>query len=458
VTDDQWLREHLTSSVPEPPTAPGRADAARRRARAARRRTAAVVAAACAVAVVAVAAPLAIGGSGSPEPAVTDPTTDAPTPEPTDLSCPAPEAKPTGPGVLPEGAVAVRLCDGPGIGFDEPEDALVSGVEELVRVVNAQEVTGPPRVCTTDLGTGYLLAFEYPGGTVRSVTGELYGCNTLVVGTSVRANPEIPWHRFLDLLRAQRAATSPPSGLAVRPSCAEAGFTDQQGGSPLGRPDDMTNAVLCVRYQTATEHAPLEVDVPESDLEVLLADRAAREHPAEPAGDCGPATPSWQLAGRTRWGDLTAVDSWCGQWSDERGHYWRPGADAQRILDRLVTEAGRPAPTVDAGSSAEDVVAAYVDLLNAGDRSRAAALWHPVAGPPDLPTTYSRVDYKVEGVKSLPRISAWRDATLVRALYREQVGDVYVPYREASFTLGRDEEGVFRIVGMQLGDVVETGR
>jgi hypothetical protein len=461
VNDDQWLRDNLSASVPDPPAAPGRADAARRRARTARRRTAAVIATACAVAVVAVAAPMALGGSGSPEPATSVPTTDVPTPGPAAVACPAPPesgTKPTGPGTLPEGAVSVRLCQGMGPTFQPPADALVTGADELVGLVNEQPRTPPPSGCNLDLGPGYLLAFAYPDGSVRTATGELYGCHQLTVGSVTRANPELPWERFAELLRAQRRTESPPDDLTVSPNCGDTDIADGPGLSPVGRPDEMTAAVLCVRYQTATEQPTREVTIPTDDLAVLLADRTARAHPVPPPGDCPPNTPDWTIVGVSAWGDLTTTWTWCGAWSDEAGHYWRPGADAQRILDRLVAEAGRPVPEVDAQSSASEVVAAYVDLLNAGDRDGAVALWHPVTGPPELPTTSSHIDYKEEGVKKFPQISAWWDATQVTALYREQIRDAYVPYRQVVFTVGRDEQGIFRIVGMQLGDVVETGR
>ncbi|MCW2774386.1 MAG: hypothetical protein JWN91_2712 [Nocardioides sp.] len=455
MTDDQWLRDHLTSSVPEPPSAPGRADAARRRARAARRRTAAVVATAGAVAVVAVVAPLALGGSGSSSPAPAAPTTSATTVTPEDVACPAGGTQPEGPGTLPDGAVGVRLCQGSGMTFQGPADALVTDVDALIDLVNEQPVLDMSGGCTMELGRGYVLAFAYPDGSIRTVAGQLYGCEPLTVGGVVRSNAELPWNRFNTLLAAQRRELDPPGDATTTVSCGDAA---DLGLSPVGRAGEMTSAVLCANYETASDQGPQQAAVPADDLAILLADRVARRRDtAAPPESCSQPA-DLRLLGVTAWGDVTETYLWCGLWSDERGHYWRPGADAQRILDRLVEEAGSPTPTVDAGSSAEDVVAAYVDLLNAGDRSGAAALWHPVAGPPDLPTMYSRVDYKVEGVKSLPRISAWRDATLVRALYREQIRDAYVPYRETSFTLGRDEEGVFRIVSMQLGDVVETGR
>lgn len=453
MTDDQWLRDTLGAAVPEPPAIPDRAAAARRRARLARRRTAAAMVGGAAIVVAAVVVPLSLGGSGSPAPDPQAPTTSATA----SVECPPPDTEPTGPGTLPEGAVAVRLCDGPGLGFDEPDDALVTGVGELVRVVNAQEVTGAPGACESDLGTGYLLAFSYPDGTVRSVTGELYGCHQLVIGKTVRADPERPWEAFIGLLREQRSEATPATGLATRPSCEDPGFETGIDTSPVGRPADMRAAVLCARYDTATQHRPLEVDVPPADLQVLLADREERDDLVAPPKGCEQPV-DLQLVGTTAWGDVTVAHLWCGLWSDERGGYWSLGAPAERIIDRLVAEAGTPTPTIDATSGAEEVVAAYVDLLNAGDRTGAAGLWHPMAGRPELPTRYSRIDYKVEGVRKLRFVSAWQDATAVEAIYRERVGDAVVPYREAIIVLGRDEDGVFRIASFQLGDVVETGR
>jgi hypothetical protein len=462
MSDHDWLRDGLRDAVPPPPPAPTRAEGVRTRV-ASRRRTATIASVAAAAAVVAaVAVPFSVAGDSQTTPPVSTPTpTTTPTtasPEPDAVACPPPTTEPTGPKSLPTGAVAVRLCDGPGMGFDEPPDALVSGVDALVEVVNTQ----PIRMdngggCTADLGRGYLLAFAYPDGEVQVVSGELYGCHELVVGGTVRDNPERPWQRFIDLLREQRAAGTPSRSITV-PACADTQLDDATGTSVVGDPADMKAAVLCVRYQTATKHPALQIDVPAADLAVLLADRAARAHPAEPVGDCGPTTPSWQLVGRTAWGDLTMIDAWCGQWSDYRGHYWDPGAEAQAVIDHLVEEAGSPLPTVDAGSTAEEVVAAYVDFLNAGDRDGARALLHRLAQV-ELPTSYSRIDFTVEGARPLRFISAYGEATAVTALYREVPTDgSWVDYREARFVVGRDEDGQFRIVNVEIGEVVPTGR
>src|SRR5205823_901677 len=118
---------------------------------------------------------------------------------------------------VPEGAVAVHLCGGNGTSFDRPSDPLVTDVDRLADVVNRQPATPLRSVCATDLGVAYVLAFEYADGTIVPVGGDLYGCHQLRVGTSTRKNPERPWSAFIQLLRAQRAATAPPSGHVTRP-------------------------------------------------------------------------------------------------------------------------------------------------------------------------------------------------------------------------------------------------
>ena len=224
----------------------------------------------------------------------------------------------------------------------------------------------------------------------------------------------------------------------------------------MARPGEMTDAVLCVRFETAGEHAPQRVPVSPADLEVLLADRRSPSVPMAPPKGC--AQPAdLRLVGVTAWGDLTTAQLWCGLWSDDRRGLRKPGPQAREVLDRLVAQAGSPRLAVDPGSSAAEVVAAYVDLLNAHDRDGADALWHRL-GRPDLPTAYTRIDYKLESVRPLPTVSAYRDATAVTALYREVVRDALTPYRRATFTLGRDEDGVLRIVRLDVGEVVETGR
>jgi hypothetical protein len=215
--------------------------------------------------------------------------------------------------------------------------------------------------------------------------------------------------------------------------------------SPVARPAEIVTATLCVSFATETVHGPVGVPVSEAELAVLLHDWI----PGAPEYD--PEAPTLRLAGQTAWGDRVDLPM------DQVGRRV-PGPDARRILDRLAARAGRPVPTVDPSSSAADVVAAYVDLLNLGRRAAAAKLWMPTMRPPDLPAADAHIDVKVEGVKRLRFVPAWRDATWVRALYHEATGEADAPYREAAFTLGRDEDGIFRLVSFQAGDAVPTGR
>ena len=117
----------------------------------------------------------------------------------------------------------------------------------------------------------------------------------------------------------------------------------------------MTDAVLCVRFDTAGEYAPQQVSVPPADLEVLLADRRSPGVPMAPPKGC-PQPGDLRLVGVTAWGDLTMAQLWCGLWSDDRRGLREPGPQAQQVLDRLVAQAGSPRPAVDSGSSAEEVV------------------------------------------------------------------------------------------------------
>ena len=62
-------------------------------------------------------------------------------------------------------------------------------------------------------------------------------------------------------------------------------------------------------------------------------------------------------------------------------------------------------------------------------------------------------------MRELRFLSAYGDATAVTALYREVPADgSWVDYREATFTVGRDENGRLGLVHLALGDVVPTGR
>jgi hypothetical protein len=379
------------------------------------------------------------------KPGTTHPTTPSPSPTPSvaDISCPPPDEPTHGPGTVLEGAVAVRLCQGRGAEFDVPDDALSTDVARVAAAINRQPAGPAPLTCDADLGRGYQLVFGYSDGHTQNVSGELYGCHTLTVGGSYRTDSAKPFNTFVELLRDQRATSDPPADAASPPQCGAGGLARL---SPVGQPEEMVAATLCVTYHAVTDQRPQPAPVNAKQLEVLLHDRVPG---APPPYDVD--RPALLLVGETAWRDRTEL-------SMDGVDGWVPGPDAQRILNRLTWYADRPIPTVDASSTAEYVVAAYVDLLNADAYNEMMELWHPLSTP-DLPSGPWSIDYEFESVRPLPSISAYADATAVTGSYRQVPADgSYTPYREATFVLGRDDQGVFRLVSVQIGKVVETGR
>lgn len=214
MTDEQWLREGLADAVPEPPTNPDRAWDAERLARRRRRTTTlAVLGSAGAVATVAaVGATLALGDGGP------DRATDPAVGPSYVVECPSieigddgiaegvDEPDPDAPAAVPEGATSARLCQGPGTVMDRlPDRALVSGVDRLVAAVNDLEVAPEDMACTADLGPGFRVAFGYDDESTFVVTGQLYGCRSVLVGSGYRLGADPIPRLFTDLLAEQRA-------------------------------------------------------------------------------------------------------------------------------------------------------------------------------------------------------------------------------------------------------------
>lgn len=202
MTDEQWLREGLADAVPDPPANPDRAESAARLAGRRRRTTAAGALAAVGVIAGAAALTAALaggdgGGSGDQQVADSPPPVSCPPMKVADdgiaeaaVDLPDPDA----PDAVPEGATSARLCGGPGLvtgrtGLDQP----VTDVTALTDAVNALEQTGPPDVCTMDLGPGYRIAFGYDDGSRFVVSLKLYGCQQVVVGSGYRGDARKLW-------------------------------------------------------------------------------------------------------------------------------------------------------------------------------------------------------------------------------------------------------------------------
>lgn len=404
------LRELLHAAVPEPPAVPDRADAARDLHRRQRRRTTYAVTAATAAVVAVLALVPALLSSD-------DPARPEPAPAPAE-GCPPPGSPADGADKLRDDPVEVRLCPGTSTSFDAPLDALVTNTQTVVALANTQPGATGDAGCGP--GNAYLLVFAYADWH-RQVVPVAEDCGLLRLGDTLRENGDAAVAKYLEHLREQRAATEPPPGLATAPDCG----TTPAEVSPIGRPAEMVTGVLC--------SGALSIPVPAADLAVLLDDAVPEEHGS-------PDPPDVTLVGTTAWGDTTMATA---------GTDWWPGPEALQVLDRLVAEAGTPDATLDSSSTPAEVVSAYVGRLNAGDAAGADALWMSLVPIPQTPHTASYVGADIRKVRSMPFVSAWRDATAVTTRYREVLRDGSgADYRTVVFVLGRDENGAFRIVSM----------
>ena len=342
MTDERWLREGLADAVPEAPQAPGRAQAARERASRARRRTAtAVLAGTAAVVAIGVVGAIAFqrdpGSTGPAGPTASDTSPyDAPAcpppPRPGGPSDKLDRPDPDLPDAVPDGATSVRLCQGEGTSFDVPEDALVTDVDAMVGSVDSLAKVPPPNMCRADLGPGYRLVFDYPDGTRFVASGQLYGCGAVVVGSGYRGHAEIPFNRFVDLLRAQRETAEPLSTPPADVSC------DQGPSSPIAHATDLAVAALCLGDRG--------VAISADDLARLRDDMQANRSDHTDPGCLGPASPS--LVGFSAWGDRIEIQSTCTtiSYALPEGYYWTPSQEAQEVLNTLVARV-RAAPNTE---------------------------------------------------------------------------------------------------------------
>lgn len=340
MSDEKWLRDGLADAVPPPPTNPDRARAAESMARRRRRTTAlAVVGTAGAVAAAAVlTATLASGGDGSD---AVDTASEGPA---SVVECPPIEVgkggiaegvdapDPDAPDAVPEGATSARLCQGVGTVFDVPEEALVTGVDDLVAAVNDLDVTGAPEMCTMDLGPGYRIAFGYDDTSTFVVSGQLYGCHTLVVGSGYRADPEAAQAAFLGLLELQQEADGETTDNA---GADELSCTDEVSGVGVDL-RALTAAILCIDDGSGTQVSSV---IDPSDLEFLVEDMAT--HQTSAVLRCAAAPPWPTIIATNASGDPVTIPSECATsfWRLPNGMAWSPSQEAVAILDSLVSEA-----------------------------------------------------------------------------------------------------------------------
>lgn len=335
--DEKWLRDGLASAVPDAPTVPDRADGARSKARRARRTTMAVLGGAAA-SVLLVAGVVAVLGDDEPDGG--DVANDGPA-SPYDVAAcpdaPVDTRSQAGPDHVPDGAASVRLCGGNEFPVDVPADALVTDVDALAAAVNGLEAAAPDLACTMELGPAYQLVFGYPDGSTVVASGELYGCRPVVVNGVERTGADVPWEKFIELLRAQREQLDPPAVPEV--STIDCGTT---GVPSVGQPSELAVAVLCVEAAGGSGEWQ-RVEIPDTDLAVLRTDIADPSHEAKGVPRCVAPPPAVRLVGATGWGDPVDLQPQChlsyfrASGLDSRS--WNPTDETRAILERLVGEA-----------------------------------------------------------------------------------------------------------------------
>lgn len=343
---EELLRRELQRIVPEPPDDLGRASGARQVARRKSRHRAglltvtAVTAAVAALAVVPTVLNPDEGGRGG----VTFPDDERPTRVPTDLEsdyayvCPeATETLMAPSQELPGGAVRARICDAGAIPWSAPQDALSSGLDELVVAVNSADPVAPGTECADDLGPAFTLSFQYEDGSTFGIRGTFGGCATIIVGHEERYGARQIVGLYADLLAQQRAGQDPPPDNAgVDPSCSDVPGTVRDDWRTVLYTDrqlDLSEAVLCI---VSAGQLPREVALRPPQVAQVNQDFAARAG-RDPGGTCDCSGPTVVIRGVDDWGDpyqlvrgqdmpAYAIGGW----------YWMPSADVQRMLAAAV--------------------------------------------------------------------------------------------------------------------------
>ncbi|WP_183096159.1 hypothetical protein, partial [Nocardioides stalactiti] len=255
------------------------------------------------------------------------------------VACPrvTAEADPALPDAVPEGATSVRLCDGGADKVTPPVDALTTDVAAVVAAVNDQPLVA--RRCVELRVPDYQLAFGYPDGSRFVVAARFTGCAELLVGNGRRDRATPPLRAFVDRLRAQRVAATPPE-LSVRAGDLDCAQPSSTLPTTAADPTDLSVAVLCFGVPERPERATA-VPIPAEDLTILT--RSMQHDTASSAGSLG-CTPPFSLrehwiVGVSAWGDPVAARRGCFGLTIEGDIEWTPRREERAIIRALVSAA-----------------------------------------------------------------------------------------------------------------------
>lgn len=470
MTEDP-LRRALNDAVPTPPSAPGRTAGALRRARLRRRRRAGATVLASAAVVAAVVVPIGLRGDAPgagerrPPLASSTPSTTPSSAADLELACPEPLGRhdepvaPADRSRLPEGAAVARLCpEYASFGFQAPQDALVTGLDGLVRLVNELPDDGST-ACPADGGISYLVVLGYPDGSERTVRGQNFGCRTVEWAGATRVGAQDLYDAYIVALRRQRGDGEPTDVVTPTLGCPRNGYAPT---SPLARVADVTAGLLCWQRTDVESEARWTSAVLDADeLALVVRDITTGPRHRITEDDCRQATLQFGLVGSDRWGDRSLTRGDCGTWGGDTGTSRRLGPAAQAVVDRLVAqtpEVGPAPPSPDLRP--DEVLNLYVDLVNDGDLAGARELLLDPTSL-DVPTP-TRLDVKAGNLTSPPppaEYARFDQYAEQEALYRlVPVDGSFADYVDATVAMVRDDGQVWRIASISLGDVVPTGR
>jgi hypothetical protein len=286
------------------------------------------------------------GGDPEPEPSAA-PSSDtsgsasgSPTVDPGPIAT-CPDARlldpdPALPDAVPEGATSVRLCDGGADKVAPPVDALTTDVGTVVSAVNDQPLV--ERGCVDRRIPEYNLAFGYPDGSRFVVAGRFTRCAELLVGSARRAKAAPPLRTFVEGLRTQRSAATPPAQ-TVTPADLDCGRPPSNLPSPVALPTDLAVAVVCFGRPEQPGQAN-RVEIPSDDLTTLVASMRTDTASSEGYLGCGAVVRNeYWMVGASAWGDPIVMRRGCFALTVEDDLEWIPRGQAHSIIRRLVAEA-----------------------------------------------------------------------------------------------------------------------